>query len=613
MMALFAELKRRNVVRVAGLYLVAAWFLTQVTSTLLPAFDLPSSILRGMVIVLALGFLPVLAFAWVFQLSPDGLQRAEDDATEPTVAPRTAQWLNRLFVALLLLSVGYFLVDKLLLSPRRDAALVMATTQSVTAEVTTQTEQRQRDRSIAVLPFVNMSDDKGNQYFSDGISEELLNVLLRIPDLSVASRTSSFAYRDQTVGTMEIARQLKVGHVLEGSVRKSGNNVRITAQLIDAVNDRHLWSETYDRELTDIFAIQDEISQAIVAELSSMLAASSAAEPSALVQADTANMQAYDLYLKARELFVARRDIGESVRLFEQVVAMDPQFARGWEGLAAASVVAPGWDAPDRDYHVLAKKAAQRALELDEALSLPYSVLGKVEQEAEAVDWAQVVALDLRAVNADDKNTTAYLWRGQTWWALGYFDRALADLDRCLAIDPAYTNCTRWKAQVMISAGDEELGLALFEQGVRSGFVNNRFLSFLPALVRRGDTLAAGLLLDGGGIPAELYPILLQTLAKPNTQRRDAAALVERHADRLGNYEDIMLLYLGDFESAAAAVIEAEVFGWEDLAWQPGQDAWRNSPTYKRLLNTAGVTGYWRQHGFPKQCRAVGAADFHCD
>ena len=611
MNALFAEFKRRNVVRIAGLYLVAAWFLTQVASTLHPAFDLPSSILRIMVIVLAVGFLPALALSWAFEITPDGLQRTDDDAPEPVTARKTAQWLNRVFFALLLLSVGYFLVDKLMLAPRRDAALVEATTQTVTAAVITRAVQQRRDKSIAVLPFVNMSDDEDNQYFSDGISEELLNVLLRIPDLSVASRTSSFAYRDKAIGTAEIARQLQVGHILEGSVRKSGNTVRVTAQLIDAVQDRHLWSKTYDREMTDIFAIQDEISQAIVAELSGMLTTAASQQPIALVQADTTNVQAYDLYLKARELFVARRDIGESIRLFEQVVAMDPQFARGWEGLSAASVIAPGWGAPDRDYYVLAKQAAQRALELDGSLSLPYSVMGKVEQqEADVVDWAEVVALNLRAVDADNKNTTAYLWRGQTWWALGYFDRALADMDRCLAIDPAYANCTRWKAQVLISAGDDAQGLALFEQGVRSGFVGNRFLSFLPALVRQGNTLAASLLLDSGDIPAELHPILLQALAKPNIQRRDAAALVERHAHQPGDRRAYILMYLGDFEAAADSPIGAR---WENLAWQPGQDAWRNSPTFKRLLNEAGVTGYWRKHGFPRQCRAVGASDFWCD
>ena len=265
-MTLIAELKRRNVIRMAGLYLVGAWLLTQVAGTVLPMFGAPAWLPRTVVILLALGFVPALVFSWVFEMTPEGIKRDADVSPEKSFASHTAQRMNRLIVATLVLAVIYFCVDKFVLAPRRDAVLVASTTQVAEAQATTKASQKARDNSIAVLPFVNMSADAGNQYFSDGISEELLNVLVRVDGLSVASRTSSFAYRDKSISSLAIARELGVDHLLEGSVRKSGNKVRITAQLIDAVHDRHLWSETYDRELTDIFAIQEEIANAIASQ-----------------------------------------------------------------------------------------------------------------------------------------------------------------------------------------------------------------------------------------------------------------------------------------------------------------------------------------------------------
>src|SRR5207342_3319718 len=232
-------------------------------------------------------------------------------------------------------------------------------------------------RSIAVLPFVNMSSDAGNEAFADGISEELLNVLVKVPGLGVASRTSSFAFKGKEMAATEIARELKVSYILEGSVRKAGDKVRITAQLIDAVHDRHLWSETYDRELSDIFAVQGEIANAIVSALRGSLEKTKVATV-VQVRADTDNMQAYELYLKARENFIARRDLDKTADMFQRVVQMDPKFARGWEGLAATASVAPSWGFKDRDYMALAAEAAEKALVLDPKLSMPWAVRSQI-------------------------------------------------------------------------------------------------------------------------------------------------------------------------------------------------------------------------------------------
>src|SRR5438034_987081 len=253
-MNFFSELKRRNVIRFAGLYLVGSWLLVQVASTVLPMFGAPEWLPRSVVILLALGFLPALIFSWVFELTPEGLKRDEDVKPEESIAPQTARRMNRTIIAVLVLALGYFAFDKFVLAPRR-AAVPSESSSSISSQ------------SIAVLPFVNMSSDKEQDYFSDGLSEELLNQLAQIPQLRVIARTSSFSFKGKEIDVATIARTLNVANVLEGSVRKSANTLRVTAQLIRASDSSHLWSETYDRHLTDVFKVQDEIAGKVVAAL----------------------------------------------------------------------------------------------------------------------------------------------------------------------------------------------------------------------------------------------------------------------------------------------------------------------------------------------------------
>ncbi len=229
----FAELQRRNVIRMAGLYVVGAWLLVQVAGTVLPWFGVSASVLRGLVVVLVIGFIPALVFAWVFELTPDGIKRDADVAPGQSIAPQTAQRMNRMIIAVLLLALTYFGFDKFVLAPRREASTSATAQPQVAAPVVAASVAS--DKSIAVLPFVNMSSDQEQEYFSDGLSEELLNQLAQIPQLRVIARTSSFSFKGKEVDVATIAKALNVANVLEGSVRKSGNTLRITAQLIRAV------------------------------------------------------------------------------------------------------------------------------------------------------------------------------------------------------------------------------------------------------------------------------------------------------------------------------------------------------------------------------------------
>jgi adenylate cyclase len=599
-MSFFAELKRRKVVRVAVVYAATAFVVLQVADIMLPSLGVPGWALSLIVVLLILGFPVALVLAWALELTPDGVRvtpaptAGDHDQPPPSLlGRRTLAVAGALVVLGVGLGAGWFL--RPVSSPAPPPA-------AHTADATTA-------RSIAVLPFVNMSDDAANEFFADGISEELLNVLVKVDGIGVASRTSSFAYKGRELGAAAIASELGVNHILEGSVRKAGNRVRITAQLIDAVNDRHLWSETYDRELTDIFQIQDEIANAIVQALRGTLG-TDRAERVVTVRADTDNLDAYELYLKARQLFLARSELPESVRLFERAVALDPDFARGWEGLAEVAGVIEDWAFADptireREYLDLALYAADRALALDSSLAGPWSARSLVAARGLAVDFAQILEWIDRAIAADRNSASAFLFRSTYWVNLGFFDRALADQDRCLAIDPAYQNCMRWKALTLLFAGDTDTALDLFEQGVASGFVTNRGESFVGPLLERGNRLAALLLAPG---PVEMKQAIVAARTS-GVAPPDALALVERAVPDPRSHSHFLML-LGAWDLAAEA--ESLLFT-SALFWDPAHADMRGTPAFKRIVERIGIAAYWRQHGYPPQCRAVGRTDFECD
>jgi TolB-like protein len=288
-MSLYNELKRRNVLRVGAAYIVAGWLIIQVVETIFPAFGFGDAAIRTVVIVLAIAFIPSLILSWVFEITPEGMKREVDVVRDDSTTYITGKRLDRIIMVLLAMALGYFAFDKFVLDPVRDDQIVETAHQEGRSEALVESYG---DKSIAVLAFVNMSDDAGNEYFSDGISEEILNLLTKIPELRVISRSSAFSFKGKGTQIPEIAKILNVAHILEGSVRKAGNQVRITAQLIDARSDTHLWSETYDRELANIFAVQDEIAGEIASKLQAALV-----DPAQTAQ-PTESEEAYDKFLR---------------------------------------------------------------------------------------------------------------------------------------------------------------------------------------------------------------------------------------------------------------------------------------------------------------------------
>jgi hypothetical protein len=305
--------------------------------------------------------------------------------------------------------------------------------------------------------------------------------------------------------------------------------------------------------------------------------------------------------------------------MFERVVQLDPKFARGWEGMAATASVAPSWGVTDRDYMAIAKQAADRALELDPALSMPWAVKSQIVVDTWPIDYATALGFLDKAVAADPRNATALLWRGIAWINLGFFERALADLDRAIAIEPVYLNAIRHKALALLLAGKEEQAFALYDSGLEKGFVFSRTESFIAPMLARGRRPEGLLLMGVETIAPDLREALLTRLDHPEAPMAvaDIRALVERHrtdpelSQANGTLTVTHLyLWLGDFESAGNADdrVTTTIAAWD--RYPPG---WRNSPGMKRKLEKTGAVSYWRAKGFPPQCHPLGATDFNCD
>lgn len=430
-MHVFRELKRRNVIRMAGLYLVGAWLVVQVADTVFPAFGLPEWALRGVIVVLAIGLVPALLFAWIFELTPEGIRPDAEVDPARSIAPQTARRMNRTIAGLFVLALGWFVIDAF--GPgARPAAVAVSAPGGSGAGATRAAD----DRSIAVLPFVDMSQAGDQAYFSDGLSEEVLNQLAQITQLRVIARTSSFSFRDRQVDVATIAEALDVAHVLEGSVRKSGNQLRVTAQLIRTSDSTHLWSQSYDRTLADIFTLQEEISRQIVAALKVELL------PDQQVASTqrTSDSGAYEAYLRGMEANqrAGRAAAGHAVAAFEQAVALDPGYANAHAELALARNVAADYaDSPAERAELLRKAfhAAGQAIEIAPGLAAGHRARA-VLRNVIAWDWAGAGSDFDRALALDPNDPATLSAYAHVQFFAGQHAEAVAMLRRATEIDP---------------------------------------------------------------------------------------------------------------------------------------------------------------------------------
>src|SRR5438445_1827751 len=447
------ELKRRNVIRFAGLYLVGSWLLVQVASTVLPMFGAPDWLPRSIVILLAIGFVPALIFSWVFELTPQGLKRDEDVRPEESIAPQTARRMNRIVIAVLVLALGYFVFDKFVLMPRREAALVPAPTSA-------EPKSAANAKSVAVLAFANLSDDKGSEYFSDGISEELLTVLQKIPGLHVAARTSAFSFKGKNATAQEIGQKLGVAHLVEGSVRKAGDSVRIAARLTRSDSGEELLSENFTRNLKDVFAVQSELAETIVTQVRGQLTGSAAdsadkqkiqAEVQAAEKGGTKSLEAHEYYLQGRfyENRHSEKSAREALAAYEHAVALDPGFALAWAGVAQTNLWLAAFSTEGGqkgfDAHLSsARDAVTRALSIEP--DLPNGLLARATIET----------------NFD------FNWNA-----------AAQTVDKALALAPADPNIVIAAANLEIARGNMDRAIELYRKADDMSTVNQQESSSL--------------------------------------------------------------------------------------------------------------------------------------
>ncbi len=488
--SLFAELRRRNVLRAGAFYIAATWALAQGIAQLGPAAGLPDWTTRWFLVAAVVGFPFWIAFAWLYEFTPEGLKReSEVDPTE-SITHHTGRKLDFAIIGVLGIAVVLLVTDRLVLrhgSNEGTAAPAVAVSNSPQAA-----DVPVPEHSIAVLPFVDMSAGKDQEYFSDGISEELLNLLAKIPQLQVTARTSSFAFKGKETGIPEIARALHVAHVLEGSVRKAGNSVRITAQLIRAGTDTHLWSQTYDRKLDDIFAIQDEIAADVVKQLKVTLLG-------AAPKARTTDPEAYALYMQAVQLGRLRtaEAFQQSNALLHKVLTIDPRYAPAWAALAENFYHEAGLGLlSEKEGFTQAREAATKALEIDPEYALAHARLGYIAdsdndlvgasehlKHALALDPSdpdvlrnsslllanlgrldEALALDEAVVRRDPVNVSALFSLGNHQRYAGRFDAAIASYRTVLSLAPGRGNAHASIGMTLLLKGDAQGALAEIEQ-----------------------------------------------------------------------------------------------------------------------------------------------------
>jgi adenylate cyclase len=538
---LLAELRRRRVVRVAIVYAIAGWLVIQVAATVLPTLHLPDWTVTLVVVLVVLGFVIVLVMAWMFDAGPRGLERTPplpSATVDPPAPVASAAPLAAVPAPTSALPAA---------TPDAAATPAAASDASSTRELHSATRNGDGRRTIAVLPFVNMSGDTENEYFSDGIAEEILNLLTQLPQLKVASRTSSFAYKGKDVNIPSVARDLGVTTLLEGSVRKAGDRVRITAQLIDTGSDSHLWSETYDREMKDVFAIQDDIAHSIVKALQVTLTPQ---ERRAIQSVATSDPEAYDYYLRGRSYMysMARRDYEHAIRMFEQAIGVDSKYALAYAGMADAYSNLYRYADATTENVERANRASDQAVTLDPESAEAHASRGLALLISEKYDAAE--ASFQTAIAKNPNLFDAWHYYGLASSSRGDYEKAAQMYARAAEVNPDDFQVPMFLAQTLASLGrkQEEMrvrlgALGTLERHIKLNPHDTRALYFAAQnLYRVGERDKAVAMAEQALKQAQDEPVVLYNVACVYAEQ-------------------------GDQERAIDLLERAVHLGWGDRAW----------------------------------------------
>jgi len=597
---LLAELRQRKLVQWAVAYVAAAFALLQGIDIVAQRFGWPELIERMLIIVFCVGFFVTLLLAWYH--GERGAQKVSG---------------TELLLLALLLAIGGALAWKFAPGP----LAVMAKPADVTASSIPVADVSAK--SVAVLPFSDLSPAHDQEYFSDGMAEEILNALAQVKDIKVAGRTSSFFFKGKNEDLRAIGKTLGVANVLEGSVRKQGDKVRITAQLIQVSDGFHLWSRTYDGDLKDVFELQERIARAITDQLQVVIAGE---QKSRLVPVATTSPEAYELYLQATAIFNHRDGarMAEGIAKLEQATRLDPKFARAHARSASLSAIAGAYTEVDQEQTLAAaEREASIAIDLDPTLGEPHAALGTIHDYRR--EWIAAQVESERAIILDPNDSNAMFWRGLALADAGYLSEGIVAIDRALAIDPLLPNALAWRSFCYFNDGDlvnakRAVQLAI-DQGLIAAERNLALISHAEG--RDADAIAQftrSAQSSFAGFPENAGGILAQGFYGDAKQRAEAVAVIDRylagHPKKVSHYAPWALLRLG--EPARALEIAQDPQTVNDTLfmfwlWSPQGAAARKLPQFPEFVRKMGLTELWDQRGPPKGCRRVANGDYVCD
>jgi TolB-like protein len=610
-MSLFAELKRRNVFRVGIAYLIGAWLLMQIADVVLNNISAPDWVFKSIMLLMGIGLPLALFFAWAFELTPDGVKRESEVDRSQSIRRETGLKLNRGIIIILVLALAYFVWES------RFADTGSEPFSQGTAGQTTDVGGKRAltpvaNQSVAVLPFVNMSSDPEQEYFSDGITEEIINALVKIPGLSVPARTSVFGFKGQQGDVRKIGEQLSVAHVLEGSIRSQGDQVRITAQLIKVDDGFHLWSETFDRKLDNIFVVQEEIATAIATILTGELGLGVKTVPN-----QTTNMEAYDSYLQGRALLHKRGldNLGRAVGLFKRTTELDPEFAPGWAAMALT------YSVMDNTQELLEKtiSTAKHALSLDpknvDALDALASAL------RDSWRWAEAEPYFEQAMAIDPQSSELLEDYAEFLCMVGRFDEHLAVSEQGYAIDPLLGPLVDTYVVALTEKGQYSKAIEVIEQWNKSISDEQFVLWWHEPLWKMVPLMASG---DTDGVIEMVRQLGPEHMAAPvrnaiiglleNNDNEDAREDLRSKAvlDDKSGYDveayiaNLVLIYAGDIDFSINQIItdvQNNSFGNMEEIWSPIYAELRKHPRFEEYLELTNLPEYWDQAGWPEICQ----------
>lgn len=591
-MRLIEELRRRHIGRAAALYVAVAWAATEILAFLfetIPVF--PAWADTVIAVLFVLGFPVAMFLAWVFDVGRDGVERTDPASTTGRLT---------IVLSLLLLAAGTAGLSFLLV-PRFHSASGPASASNPST--------RAPANSVAVLPFVNIGAEEEAEFFADGVSEEILNGLARVGALQVAARTSAFRFKGQNVDIRQIADTLGVRHVVEGTVRRSGDRLRVNARLVDAADGYQLWSRTFEGTLADVFAFQDDIAQGVAVALGQELGAPGLGSE-ARTGIRTSSTQAYDRYLQARQLWRQRQEgpIRRSIALLEEAIELDPEFSSAWAALASANLTLPSYAVDAPGAHRRAEEAAYQALSLDPGQAEAHAVLGSLEVGRGA--WLAAEARYQRARALAPNNPTVRLWHSELLAKTGHLEQAIAELDVAMEVDPLYAPAIGNAGHQYAGLGRLEEAAAMFQRswdlGLHAMFV--WFGTFYVNLMQ-GRFDAAEAWLDARPVPygVEADRALLEALRTPSAENRERAveAVLAGRARGMAVREAVLYLSALDaVDEAFRLLLPAAEEGWTatESLWSVWAASVRQDPRFDELARTLDLLDFWRVQGPPIGC-----------